>query len=232
MRCLICGKILLGSFFVDSWGQKMCSTHKIEYCTSCGRFVKPTDIHLLDGRCLCSFCKSSIVVTSQHINWVDQKVRAILLKTGFGVLPLNIPIQIVTPVQMSKINGTNIVNFNQAGLTKYRSISSTLSSLKKEYKIYVLDYFQKIKFAGVLAHELLHVWQYEKGISLSSQLTEGLCNLASYLVYEDINTDLSRMYIKFLQEDSDPIYGDGFRKVLEVYKRKKNIIDTVNFLKC
>ena len=133
---------------------------------------------------------------------------------------------------MSKINGTNIVNFNQAGLTKYRSISSTLSSLKKEYKIYVLDYFQKIKFAGVLAHELLHVWQYEKGISLSSQLTEGLCNLASYLVYEDINTDLSRMYIKFLQEDSDPIYGDGFRKVLEVYKRKKNIIDTVNFLKC
>lgn len=229
MKCAICNKILWGTFLVDSWGQKICSKHKVEYCTSCGRFVKPTDIHLSDGRCLCSFCKSSIVVTPQHVSWVNQKVRDILLKIGFGALPMNIPIQIVTPQEMAKLNGTGVVNFNQAGLTKYRKISSASSS-KKEYRIYVLDYFQKVKFAGVLAHELIHVWQYEKDIALSTQLTEGLCNLASYLVYKDINTDLSRMYIKFLQEDHDPIYGDGFRKVLALYQQHDSANELVMYV--
>ena len=229
MRCTICNTILFGTYLVDGWKQPICATHKVEYCASCGRFVKPTDIHLADGRCVCSYCQPGIVHTPQHIQWVEQQVRTMLAKHGFVGLPTNIPIQIVTPQEMAKENRTGIINLNQAGLTRYSGVSG-VSSIRKEYKIFVLNYLQKIKFAAVLAHELLHAWQYEKGISLSAPMTEGLCNLGAYLVLEEINQEMSRVLIKSLEDDHDLIYGDGFRKVLALYKQLGSVNKVVECL--
>ena len=89
----------------------------------------------------------------------------------------------------------------------------------------------KIQFAGVLAHELLHVWQNEKGISLPPPLTEGFCNLGSYVVYKSIGNELAIRMIKNLENDPSPVYGDGFRKVFEVYKREGDLNKTMKCIK-
>ena len=218
MKCLICNMEIEGRYWIDSWQQAICDCHKVEYCSSCGRFVKSTGLHLADGRCLCSFCKPSVVSFPQHIEWVSKRVCSILAKYGLDDLPMDIPIKLVTPAEMAKQNGSGQVNLLQPGLTcTSKTVGLFISRCK--HTIYIFNHLPKIQFAGVLAHEMLHVWQHEKGISLPPMYTEGFCNLGSYLVYASINTEMSRHFMKRLEEDPHPIYGDGFRKVLELYRK-------------
>lgn len=229
MRCAICDRILIGTYLMDLWGQKICPTHNVQYCASCGRFAKPSDIHLTDGRHICTHCQPGIVHTTQHIQWVEQQVRDMMLKIGFNNLPTNIPIQLVTPQEIARINGSGIINLNQAGLTHYKGTSNGFS-VRKQYTIYILNHLQKIKFAAVFAHELLHAWQYEKNISLSAPMTEGLCNLGAYLVLQRIDQEMARMLMKQLETDRDPVYGDGLRKVLALYKQLGSVNNLVEYL--
>lgn len=226
MKCTICNTEIMGRYLMDAWHQAICASHKVEYCSSCGRFVKSADIHLGDGRCLCSFCHPSIVRTQQHIEWVEKRVRDILGRQGIDDLPPNIPVKLVSPAEMAKQNGTNQINLCQPGLTRTSKIVGMLSS-HCTHTILIFDHLPKIQFAGVLAHEMLHVWQNERGISLPPLYTEGFCNVGSYVVYKAIDTELSRHFIKQLEQDPHPVYGDGFRKVAAIYERSKNLADTM-----
>ena len=217
MKCLICNTEIEGRYWIDAWQQTICGCHKVEYCSSCGSFVKPTDLHLDDGRCLCSFCKPSVVSLPRHIEWVDKRVRFILTSHGIDDLPKEITIKIINPVEMAKLNGSGRVSLLQPGLT-CTSRTVGMFGTRCNHTIYMFDHLPKIKFAGVLAHEMLHTWLHEKNISLPPMLTEGFCNLGSYVVYVAINTEISKCLINSLEEDTDPIYGDGFRKVLGVYR--------------
>ena len=230
MKCVICDSDIRGRYLIDNWNQAICDCHIIEYCSSCGRFVRPTDLHLADGRCICSHCAPSIVSLPTHIQWVETRVRAILASYGISVIPKDVPIHLVTPSEMAKLHGTKQINLLQPGLTKTMQISALLFSHRK-HKIYIFNQMPKIQFAGVLAHELLHVWQNEKGISLPPPLTEGFCNLGSYVVYKSIGNELAMHLIKNLENDPSPVYGDGFRKVFEVYKREGDLNKTMKCIK-
>lgn len=216
MKCMICGEDIRGRYLMDCWHQAVHDCHKIEYCFSCGRFVKPDDIHLADGRNICSSCATGIVKTVQHTEWVEKRVRAILVSNGVEKLPDGVPIKIVPPSRMAQLSHCSSVDTNHYGLTRTSKMSSLFGS-HCNHTVYMLDYLPKIFFAGILAHEFLHVWQNEQGISLPPPLCEGFCNLGSYVVYQSIALDISRFYVKRLEEDAHPVYGDGFRKVKKVY---------------
>ena len=218
MKCTLCGAEIIGTYFIDEWQQAICACHKAEQCSSCGRFVKPEDLHLADGRCLCSCCKPSVVSLPQHIEWVNQRVRSILTAKGIDDLPKDIPIQLVSPAEMAKLNLLKQINLYQPGLAK-TSCAVGLFGSRYKHTIYIFDHLPKIKFAGVLAHEMLHTWQNEKGLNLSPMRTEGFCNLGSYVVYDAIHTEMSQMLMKNLEKDTDPVYGEGFRRVLEIYRK-------------
>ena len=230
MKCTLCGTEIRGSYLFDTWQQAICACHKVEHCSSCGRFVKPTDLHLPDGRCLCSVCKPSVVSLPQHIEWVCKRVRSILASHGINDLPTDIPTKLVSPAEMAKLNGSGQINLYQPGLAQTSKTIGLFGSHCK-HTIYIFDFLPKIQFAGVLAHEMLHVWQNEKGISLPPIYTEGFCNLGSYVVYTAINTELSRHFVKRLEEDPHPVYGDGFRKVLEIYRRNNKLNQIINHIK-
>lgn len=230
MKCAICHTDIKGRYLIDAWGQLICAEHKAEFCSSCGRFIASTDLHLADGRCLCPHCRPSVVSLPQHVEWVEKRVRTILSSRGITDIPAGIPIKIVTPNEMARLNGSRQLNLFQPGLTQTTKLMGLFMSSCK-HTIYIFDYLPKIQFAGVLAHEMLHAWQNEKGISLLPAYTEGFCNVGSYVVYEAINTDLARFLIKRLKEDPSPVYGEGFRKVVAVYQQKMNLRTTMEVLK-
>ena len=230
MKCAICHTDIKGRYLIDAWGQLICAEHKAEFCSSCGRFIASTDLHLADGRCLCPHCRPSVVSLPQHVEWVEKRVRTILSSRGITDIPAVIPIKIVTPNEMARLNGSRQLNLFQPGLTQTTKLMGLFMSSCK-HTIYIFDYLPKIQFAGVLAHEMLHAWQNEKGISLLPAYTEGFCNVGSYVVYEAINTDLARFLIKRLKEDPSPVYGEGFRKVVAVYKQKMNLQEVIHFIK-
>lgn len=226
MKCTICNSDIRGRYLIDAWQQPICAHHTVEYCSACGRFVKPSDLHLPDGRCLCSFCQPSIVTTPQHIEWVEIRVRAILASHGITDISQNVPIHIVSPAEMARKNRSKQINLLQPGLTLTAQMMGLFFS-KCRHTIYMFDYLPKVQFAGVLGHEMLHVWQNEKGISLPPPLTEGFCNVGSYVVYQSIGNELAKYYVKRLEENTDPVYGDGFKEVKRIYAERQDLLKTV-----
>ena len=150
MKCTLCGAEIRGTYFIDEWQQAICACHKAEQCSSCGRFVKPTDFHLADGRCLCSFCKPSVVSLPQHIEWVNKRVRSILAAYGINDLPKDIPIQLVTPAEMAKLNHSGQINLYQPGLAQTAKTIGVFGSHCK-HTIYI-DVAERIaEFPGGMA---------------------------------------------------------------------------------
>jgi hypothetical protein len=69
-------------------------------------------------------------------------------------------------------------------------------------------------FQGVTIHELGHVWLIVQGIQdLPSWAEEGFCELLSYRYYSELNTPEGRYHAASIERNSDPVYGEGFRRI-------------------
>ena len=79
------------------------------------------------------------------------------------------------------------------------------------HTIFMLFGLPKIEFEGALAHELMHVWLFERQVRLSLREIEGFCNLGNYLVFSRKPSPMASYLLKNLQTDDDPIYGGGYR---------------------
>jgi len=80
--------------------------------------------------------------------------------------------------------------------------------------IAVLQGLPAVLFQGVTAHELGHVWLIVHGIQgLPSWAEEGFCEYLSYRYYYDLNTPESRYHAVSIENNADPVYGEGFRRV-------------------
>ena len=75
-------------------------------------------------------------------------------------------------------------------------------------------------FLGVCVHELGHAWLALQGIrGLPGWAEEGFCELLSYQFYNELNTDESRYHATNIEKNSDPVYGEGFRRVRAIAER-------------
>ena len=214
-RCAICDKPLVGSCRMDKWGQKACIEHDFLPCSNCGRMTRPDDIHLPDGRHVCSFCKGKIVRKPEHVEWVYQRVLEIFEQNILS-LPGKIPVEVVTTEQMLTYYRNPNSGVVPSGLTT--SGGAGIFGAKLHHKVYMLDNQHKVLFGGVLAHELLHVWQNEHHIKLPPQHCEGFCNLGSLLFYNYIDNELSQRLAEWLLASPDPIYGEGLRQVKAIFE--------------
>lgn len=76
------------------------------------------------------------------------------------------------------------------------------------------------RFCEIFAHELLHIWQYEHGyFEVEPSIYEGFCNLGSYLFLKRVGTEGCLKCAESLLYNPDPIYGQGFRDMLIIYKQ-------------
>ena len=230
MKCAICHTDIKGQYLIDAWGQSVCAEHKTEFCSSCGRFVASTDLHLTDGRCLCSYCKPSVVSLPQHVEWVEKRVRAILSSRGIMDIPAGIPIKIVTPNEMAHLNGSRQLNLFQPGLTQTTKLMGLFMSSCKTHHLYI-RLSSEISVCRCIGSRNASRLAKRKRHLASSCLYRRILQRWFVCGYEAINTDLSRFFIKRLEEDPSSVYGDGFRKVVAVYKQKMNLQEVIYFIK-
>lgn len=229
MKCLICNSTISGQYYQDYWGNKVChrhiDNHEVTFCVSCGSFVRTGD-STGDGRSLCNSCLASVISDTEQINklkkYVLRKFMDIEVKFNDKFLD-SVKIDIVSPQKMAEIR-KQPVNFQNKGLTQtssHNTLGGKLFRVKDKFKhhIYILSYLPKIEFAATLAHEILHIWQIENGIQLPPLKCEGLCNMGSYLIYENMSLQKASYYKKNLMESPDPIYGDGFRLIYRIYEQ-------------
>lgn len=210
-KCVVCDGVLLGQYTYDSWCQAAHFSCIKGNCFSCGRLLNKNHKQLQDGRLICDGCISSVVANDTAKNWVNQRVQSVLQSVGIINLPKT-PIEIVSKQELSQLHN-NSGEADTYGLAQY-----AVTGGHKLFKIFILENLPKTFFAGVLAHEYMHVWQYQNNINPPRDLCEGFCNLGSMAMYQKINTKFSSFLLEQILISPDPVYGEGFRKVREYWQ--------------
>jgi hypothetical protein len=99
-----------------------------------------------------------------------------------------------------------------------KNVRGLAQSIGLDYTVYVYMELSRVAFAQVLAHEVLHIYQYRNHISPPKAICEGFCNLGSYIVLKQINNAEAKAAIESLKRNPDPIYGEGFRHMLSIFE--------------
>ena len=234
--CMICLQPLNGEISMDVWGNTFHSKHEKEgvFCNSCSRIISQGVTQggyvYSDGRHLCSLCKITAVNNDSSIQTSYQAVITQFEEVGIINIVRNIPINLVSLQELNKQAGY----MSHAKLKGFTIIDPMIRKANQSVNIYeisILFGLPQIEFEAVLAHELLHVWLHQNKIMLSSQLTEGFCNLGSYLIYNNDNTHFSTIHLQAMSSYKNIVYGQGYREMriqLEKLGWKKLISDLQN----
>lgn len=216
-RCFYCNNILLGQYYHDWLGNKGCASHSdMLTCASCGRFLKPGVAYsqIEPERSICKICIAN-EVTESNFAWIKEQVIRRLCKVGFQDIQCDwVNFRIISQKQMEE-ECPNAVGY-QTGINILNQIVS------------VLSHTNKIDFAAVLAHELLHSWQMQNNLTeykeysqneTSKKICEGFAQLGKYLIYDTIDHPYAKYRKEQMFFSNDEVYGVPFKRLFERFKQ-------------
>jgi hypothetical protein len=218
-RCVYCQEPLRGRYQVDVWGNQYCQRHQREYppCSFCGRLIPPgqqTPGWHAYGSERCPVCRSTAVDAIEQAQPLFQKCKQWIAGHGFrfNQLPLRLELH-DRAVLLGMLHGRSVNHPLGVTLSSRRVQHGYVYSSSVE-GVAVLQGMPATLFAGVVLHELGHVWLTVHGIeSLQPWGEEGFCQLISYTYYVSLDTPEARVHARRLEAESDPVYGEGFRRV-------------------
>ena len=226
-NCTICLEPLNNQFLVDAWNNPFHAHHEKEgvFCHSCSRIISQgiTQGGFLysDGRHICRLCQTSIIEEDLAIKKSFESVISQLNNVGIENIPDSIPIKLVNLMELNKKTGSKS-HGDLKGFTQFIDDNSN-----NKFKIFILFGLPQIEFEATLAHELLHVWLEKNNFHSKLQITEGFCNLGRALIYENDGTRFSKIHLTAMENDSNPIYGTGYRNMKSIHQKLgwKKLID-------
>jgi hypothetical protein len=226
-RCGICGKILLvGAFAISPDGRSYCRRHLDEYplCACCARPVcQPLTgggATYADGRTVCNVCRRTAIDTKEQGKPVVEGVFSWLHRIGVRFRGLTLRLEILDRKELARR-----LSVQDAGLTTGVIFKGFVAGPEKARErrvggIALLSGMPQELFAGSAAHELGHAWLFlNRADGLEPWAEEGFCNLLRYVWHKQQGTDESRFWIKAMEIDPDPVYGEGFRRVKNTFKK-------------
>jgi hypothetical protein len=216
-RCVYCHKPLLSRYMIDAWGDRYCLEHQEQYpqCSFCSRLVPPeqqTPGWDAYGVTRCTICHSNSIEAVEQAQPLFQECKQWVARQGFrfNQLPLRLELHdrstLTDMLQGRSINHPLGVTLSSRQLRNGSLYSSHIEGVA------VLQGMPPTLFAGVILHELGHVWLTVHQIEqLPLWAEEGFCQLLSYRYYSSLNTPEGRYHAERLESATDPIYGEGFR---------------------
>ncbi len=224
-RCAVCGKPILGKYIIDNWGNRYHQRHegKLPACVYCGRIICENitggGVKYDDGRNVCNLCLEKAVF-EEDVDKIIREVTVALKKKGILIDMSDVPVNLVDKSTLNRLSGTS-ASVREMGFCRCQEVSVIGRKVRQMNTIYVLYGLPRRVFESTLAHEMMHVWMNRNAEKRPKpRLAEGAANYAAYLVLSSSSDKMSQMLIKNMREDSDPIYGNGFRSVDKYIKRK------------
>ena len=219
-RCVVCGKNISGKFYTTDRNQKFCGHHgDPTRCRHCS-LILPQGETMPCRTCLVKGFKNTVDATAsihRVLNW---------LETEIGPNSL-----IKVPVVMD--DGANFFA-QQGGVTNWTYDGYTLN-----LQIGILQYSQAHMFEPILAHEYGHVLLIADPNNLSFtggigqhrlQEEEGFCEVLRYLWVTQASSGVRDLELRSISENTDPVYGDGFRLMWPRYQAAGSIMNLRNQL--
>jgi len=221
-KCDICYQPVEDKYIKDFWGNYYHEYHdrKMPSCDNCNRLISK---QLTKGgyyvansnRFVCNLCKPDVIKSKSQLRRNLNDVLKLFNQVGINKLPKNLPITLVdSKNELIKISGNRLGKIQ--GYTSYEESTLDGRIIEQNYHIFILSNLHKEVFNSVLAHELLHVYLFQKRLDLKSDIREGFCNLGSDLIYEHYNSKLSKYRLKNMNESTDSDYGIGYKKMKSI----------------
>ena len=184
LKCAVCGEEISGRYWLDEWGNCCCIHHELQRCYSCHRIIgKYSTLSRVSGqigfrvdaeRLMCGLCQETCVNSTSDVLKSADFVIKLLGAAGFKIVREGIKgITVLTKAEMEKKSP------NAEGLCHTTLYPN--QPQKSTSEIFILNGLPKIRFEGVLAHELLHFWTFYNGVD-GGDCTEGFCNIGEALV--------------------------------------------------
>lgn len=219
LRCALCEDVIHGEYLEDFWGNSYCYRHDKDapVCDSCGRFISDRTtqggVRYDDGRYICNVCRPESITDIDDILDLVHEVAEQMGTFGMKVDYNGIKIHLVGRDRMQRLSGHHSPGLR--GFTDYREDFRVFGKSKnRRMDLYLLYGMPRMELISTIAHELAHVWQFNRGAFRNeSAWAEGSCNYASYLVLAQYPGRESSFFRTSLTRDEDKIYGDGFRRV-------------------
>ncbi len=244
-QCVICGALLIGRVAVDGWDNYYCARHIDEFpaCSSCNRLVcreltGGPGVQYSDFRVSCNTCRQTAIDTREQAKPAFEEVaRFFTNNLGLVFKGLNLRIALGNSIEYNKVYFGDLTSVTGPGRGQIMGyINKAMLSEGTETRrlvdgISILHGLPRSLFAGIAAHEMGHAWLYlAKVDGLPSWMEEGFCNLLTYLYYKNNPTVPDGAYwMKMLEDDPSPVYGDGFRKVRDAF-RKRGFAEAMRYL--
>ncbi len=241
LRCAVCGEPLLGTYTTNIYNDAYHPQHanELEKCDNCGRLICPRLTHggqkLSDGRAICNICYSKGLLSDSEREQLLTKVCTRLRGFNLALRRDAIAIRAVDRNKLIQFYDRQGPIDELRGFCKSESqesyINNKLDKTITHHTIYVLEGLPSIDLEGIIAHELMHAWIYENAKRTSALATiEGSCNYISWLYLRSTGDPESRFIIKRMEENTDQVYGKGFRDIKSRFEGKP-IEELLKFLK-
>ncbi|MBF0564694.1 MAG: protein DA1 [Nitrospirae bacterium] len=239
LKCDVCGGPLSGKYYVDFYGNKYHEAHKAKLtgCSCCGRLICEALTQggrcYSDGREICTLCHMTAIKTDGQLQAAIKYTSGKLEGLGLGLDFRSVRYEMVDIDGLRRIMGNRFNHSRSQGamtLTEETMVNvvagnpgrrvSNPGLTRRSIAVYVLYGLSAIRFKCVLAHELTHAWFALHCPHLPVQVEEGTANLVSSLMLEMIGNEEARYILRSMEDDNDPVYGEGYRRARKHYEKE------------
>jgi Protein DA1 len=201
--CPVCGRPLTVRRGVALTGEQFCDRHLgLKPCALC---AMPADVPGL-AIPLCRRCAATSISTSADVRRELPTVKRQLAALG---------IRTITPVKV-QLASAELLH----GIVGDHALGVTVSRETSVVDLYILQDLPLLKFGTTVAHEVMHTYMTQNGFGdVSPRIAEGLCQLLAYAWIIRQDGILAEAERRQIAENTDSIYGDGFRQAYAAVRR-------------
>jgi hypothetical protein len=225
LRCVYCQKPLTGQYMIDAWGDHYCPEHQDQYprCSFCSRLIPPaqqTPGWNAYGVTRCAICHAQAIEVVEQAQPLFQECKQWIARQGFRFHQLPLRLELHNRATLMKMLQGRSINHPLGVTLSSRQMRNGVLYSSHVEGVAVLQGMPPALFAGVVLHELGHVWLTVHQVEqLPAWAEEGFCQLLSYRYYQNLNTPEARYHAERLEDATDPIYGEGFRSIRALANR-------------
>lgn len=209
LRCAVCDAPVdpQGNYRLDAYGTAVCHQHMVSECGMCGRIITGNRVVVPNYGYACVDCGTPC--TMEDLLEVRDTVNAFYEKKRLYIPPYRLGLLHAQAMWEKYDKYFHTPVFGAA----WRDDGSP----DYHYRIDVMSQQSHVGLARTLAHEVLHLWQYYRGIEAPADYAEGFCNLGAYLLLTTIAEGEALVSLSRMMEEPDRRYGVAFRQLKVLY---------------
>lgn len=179
-------------------------------CTYCycqfGKFTGLTGMQYADGRTICQNCHKTAIKTSEQLQCVWDFAALQIKRLGFSVELEKVPVTLLNQDAIySQFNMKNICGLAISEVSTFKGDTQS--------EIIMLYGVPMVHAVGILAHEAMHVYCRQHGMTYTSD-EEGFCEYVAYLILLKMGSADAKELVQNMLDNPEEIYGGGLRKYI------------------